>query len=117
MPAGDKTGPLGLGPMTGRAIGYCAGYNTPGYANPRPRRFFGRGLRCFGWRAWDFAPIERITPVQNSPVYPTQPQQPTREQEITMLENDAKVIEAEQKALNQELEEIKKRIEELKNKE
>lgn len=113
MPAGDKTGPLGLGPMTGRAIGYCAGYNTPGYANPRPRRFFRRGFgKGFGWKAWDFAPIERVIPVQNSPAYPTQ-QQPTKEQETTMLENDAKVIEAEQKALNQELEEIKKRIEEL----
>ncbi|NLG83887.1 MAG: DUF5320 domain-containing protein, partial [Firmicutes bacterium] len=25
MPRGDGTGPLGLGPMTGRAMGYCAG--------------------------------------------------------------------------------------------
>ena len=49
MPAGDKTGPLGLGPMTGRGLGYCAGYSNPGYANPRPRRFFRRG---FGWRRW-----------------------------------------------------------------
>ena len=34
MPWGDGTGPWGLGPMTGRAAGYCAGYNVPGYANP-----------------------------------------------------------------------------------
>jgi len=40
MPAGDRTGPLGLGPITGRAAGYCAGYPVPGYANPIP----GRGL-------------------------------------------------------------------------
>lgn len=26
IPRGDGTGPAGLGPMTGRAIGYCAGY-------------------------------------------------------------------------------------------
>jgi len=26
MPRGDGTGPWGLGPMTGRAAGYCAGY-------------------------------------------------------------------------------------------
>ena len=115
MPAGDQTGPQGMGPMTGRGLGYCAGYNTPGYANPRPRRFFRRGFgRGFGWRTWDFAPTERVVPIQNSPVYPTQPQQPTKEQEVIMLENDAKAVEAEQKALNQELEEIKKRIEELK---
>ena len=36
MPAGNRTGPLGLGPMTGRAAGYCAGYPVPGYANPIP---------------------------------------------------------------------------------
>jgi hypothetical protein len=39
MPGGDRTGPLGYGPMTGRGAGYCAGYVTPGYGNPA----FGRG--------------------------------------------------------------------------
>ena len=34
MPAGNGTGPLGWGPMTGRAAGYCAGYPVPGYMNP-----------------------------------------------------------------------------------
>ena len=34
MPRGDGTGPAGMGPMTGRAAGYCAGYNMPGYMNP-----------------------------------------------------------------------------------
>ena len=33
MPRGDRTGPSGYGPMTGRAAGFCAGYPTPGYAN------------------------------------------------------------------------------------
>jgi hypothetical protein len=33
MPAGDRTGPLGFGPMTGRAAGYCAGYPVPGFMN------------------------------------------------------------------------------------
>jgi len=41
MPAGDGTGPLGLGPMTGRAAGYCAGYTVPGYLNPRAGWAFG----------------------------------------------------------------------------
>ena len=41
MPAGDGTGPFGLGPMTGRQAGYCAGYALPGYMNPIP----GRGFR------------------------------------------------------------------------
>jgi len=34
MPFGDRTGPAGMGPMTGRAAGFCAGYPAPGYRNP-----------------------------------------------------------------------------------
>jgi len=33
LPRGDRTGPEGLGPMTGRAAGYCAGFNRPGVMN------------------------------------------------------------------------------------
>ncbi len=43
MPRGDGTGPMGTGPMTGRAAGYCAGFETPGYANAFPGRGFGMG--------------------------------------------------------------------------
>jgi len=73
MPFGDGTGPLGLGPKTGRAAGFCAGFGRPGFANPMPGypyshgyaglapvrlrwgRGFGRGLgRGLGrsWRRW-----------------------------------------------------------------
>mgnify|MGYP000858065438 CR=1 FL=1 len=38
MPGGDRTGPMGIGPMTGRGMGYCAGYNRG------PARGLGRGL-------------------------------------------------------------------------
>ncbi len=49
MPFGDGTGPNGLGPMTGRGAGYCAGYGTPGYMNPIPGRgYFGRSRGFFG---------------------------------------------------------------------
>jgi len=34
MPFGNGTGSAGLGPMTGRAAGFCAGYPVPGYMNP-----------------------------------------------------------------------------------
>ena len=33
MPLGDRTGPEGKGPMTGRQAGYGAGYSVPGYKN------------------------------------------------------------------------------------
>ena len=59
MPGGDRTGPAGMGPMTGRAAGFCAGYAMPGYSNPVGGRGYwgrgsrmgrGRGLgRSFGW--------------------------------------------------------------------
>lgn len=40
MPRGDGTGPAGMGPMTGRAAGYCAGYQSPGFMNPDLRGGF-----------------------------------------------------------------------------
>jgi hypothetical protein len=60
MPGGDGTGPAGMGPMTGRAAGFCAGYPIPGYANPVGGRGYwgaGRGFRGGGWgrRNWYYA--------------------------------------------------------------
>jgi hypothetical protein len=52
MPGGDRTGPLGLGPRTGRGLGYCSGYAYPGYLNPvYPYAGYGRG-RGWGGRGW-----------------------------------------------------------------
>lgn len=33
MPRGNGTGPMGYGPMSGRGMGFCAGYNVPGCMN------------------------------------------------------------------------------------
>jgi len=53
MPGGDGTGPVGLGPMTGRAAGYCAGYPAPGYMNPvGGRGLWGWGRGRGGGRGW-----------------------------------------------------------------
>jgi len=49
MPRGDGTGPLGMGPMTGRGAGFCAGFGVPGFMN-RGFGFFGRGRG--GGRGW-----------------------------------------------------------------
>jgi hypothetical protein len=58
MPFGDGTGPAGLGPMTGRAAGFCAGYPVPGYMNPVMGRagFFGSGVpaRPYGARLYGY---------------------------------------------------------------
>lgn len=54
MPSGNRTGPMGQGPRTGRAFGFCSGYDTPGYtkgSGTAMGRGFGRGMgrgRGFG---------------------------------------------------------------------
>lgn len=55
MPGGDRTGPAGMGPMTGRGAGVCAGYAVAGAMNPVGGRCFGgmgrgRGGGGRGWR-------------------------------------------------------------------
>lgn len=50
MPRGDGTGPVGLGPMTGRAAGLYASSPVPGFLNP----ISGRGYPIatpygYGW--------------------------------------------------------------------
>jgi hypothetical protein len=52
MPRGDGTGPMGMGPMTGRGAGYCAGFDAPGYANPGPGMAYGRGFGRGPGRGW-----------------------------------------------------------------
>lgn len=58
MPGGDGTGPAGMGPMTGRAAGYCAGYPVPGFMNPAPgvggwpRGEYFAGVPAYGFAGW-----------------------------------------------------------------
>ena len=52
MPRGDGTGPMGMGPMTGRAAGFCAGYGMPGYMNPVPGRGMGAAYGYAYRPAW-----------------------------------------------------------------
>jgi len=120
MPAGDGTGPLGLGPMTGRAAGYCAGYPVPGYMNPIPGRGwfgFGRGWsrgrgwfgRGRGWRHWYWATglpgwvrAWYGYPAFGGWAYPYGPEM-TPKEEMDMLKSQAE-------ALKQELDDIQSRI-------
>ena len=65
MPGGDGTGPMGRGPMTGRAAGFCAEQSTPGSTTPGYGQGFGRGRgrgigrgywghgRGFWWRSYN----------------------------------------------------------------
>ncbi|OQX81582.1 MAG: hypothetical protein B6D56_02050 [Candidatus Omnitrophica bacterium 4484_70.1] len=127
MPSGDGTGPLGLGPMTGRAAGYCAGYSVPGYMNPIPGRGrgwfgFGRGGgRGFGWsgcgRGWrhwywatglpGWARVAYGHPAFGGWIYPYYGPNMTPEEEMDMLRNHAE-------SLRQGLNDIQNRISTLK---
>jgi len=131
MPRGDGTGPNGQGPLTGRRMGYCAGFNAPGFISPGFGRRMGRGFgRGFRWRARitphpivqpqpaiqpQVIPIEQV-PIQQIPVQqPIQPvTQITPEQEKQMLEQEREYIENDMQALEQEMQEIKKRLKEIK---
>jgi hypothetical protein len=111
MPGGDRTGPWGYGPRTGRAAGYCSGFDVPGYANRTAWTGAGRGLgrgRGFGrGRGWRNRYFAAGLPGW-APAVP--PQAPDPEQELTALERQAK-------ALSGELERINKRLDELRKKE
>lgn len=129
MPRGDGTGPAGMGPMTGRAAGYCAGFNRPGFANPAVRGGggFGRGRGAGGGRGrrnWYFqtgmpgyARAAQGMPAYGNPASAygsarasAQGQagysQPSAEDELKMLRQQSE-------ALSQQLEQINRRIDEL----
>jgi len=52
MPGGDRTGPTGAGPMTGRGAGNCAGFAGPGLVSRMFGGGFGRGRGGRGGRGW-----------------------------------------------------------------
>jgi len=45
-------GPNNMGPRTGRGMGYCAGYDRPGYASPAGPGCAGTGRGGFGGRGY-----------------------------------------------------------------
>jgi hypothetical protein len=108
MPGGDRTGPMGMGPMTGRARGYCRGAWAPAYGAGFRRGGaavgFGRGR---GWRrmayatgqpgwargGWGFG-------------YPAPYRQPDPETEKQALQSEAQALQAELAAIERRLTEI-----------
>lgn len=112
MPAGDRTGPMGMGSMTGRGAGYCGGFAAPGFANAGPGRGpgfgFGRGRGFgrrfsgggFGWRN-RFSATGVPARAQGAPYAAGDP------------EAEKQGLKQQADALQSELEMIRKRLDEL----
>jgi len=111
MPRGDGTGPAGMGRMSGRGMGFCAGFDAPGFMNPGFGRGFGRGRgmgRGFGRGFGGGFGRARMAPMPvEAPIERYEPVQITKEDEKSMLEAELREIEFETN-------EIKKRLKELK---
>ena len=96
MPRFDRTGPEGMGPMTGRGMGYCAGF-TPAY--PRRGGFNRMGMAFrHGWRrwhrpGWDWAP-------ENEP-----------EDEISWLQQEERFLQKQLNALQERLKSLEQKPE------
>ncbi len=131
MPGGDRTGPMGRGPMTGRGAGLCAGYNAPGYANPIPGRGFGRGFWGRGWggggRGWRHMYYATGLPgwMRFGAGWPTPPMAATwedwpwaygapapgpmpRQQELQVLRDHAEALKAQLDQIGARIEELEK---------
>lgn len=130
MPRGDRTGPNGMGPMTGRGAGYCAGFSVPGFMNPfgmqgqgfsRGGRRGGRGYgRGFGYFA-------QILPYVNPAYYPVEAPQlgydnpeasvDSANRRLEVLRNQADQLESTLKSLKNHIEDLENRTSDEKKKE
>ena len=113
MPRGNRTGPWGLGSMTGRGLGYCAGYSTPGYTKG-PGMGWGRGYGLGrGWRGggggcgWRFYPGPSDVALPYPPA--TVPPWPV----TISTEDESKYLEQTLNGLKKEIQLIEKRLAEL----
>lgn len=107
MPGGNGTGPMGMGPMTGRAAGFCAGFATPGYMNPINGRGYGMGFGGGrgggrGWRNMFYATGLPGWMRSAMPYAAT----PAPEQELAVLKQQAEF-------LGNALDSIRKRVQDI----
>ena len=116
IPRGNKTGPTGLGSRTGRGLGYCTGYSTPGYTKG-PGMGLGRGYR--GGRGWGRGGWFRGRQFYPEPYYQSPnltPDPRVGASPWTMElkpEEEIKYLEDALSGMKKEIETIEKRIDEL----
>lgn len=110
MPRGDRTGPMGMGPRTGRAAGFCAGFNAPGYAGPAPGRGMGmgRGRNAGGGRGW-----RNMFYASNLPRWMRFGGNAAANYDASSPEVEKQVLIDQVHALQSELNQLRKRMDEL----
>ncbi len=115
MPGGDRRGPEGFGPMTGRGAGYCSGNTNPGFTtggrgryNSAPGRGFrgggfqrGAGFRRWGGPDYYNAPGYGYAPAPQQPAPELRP-----EDEVRMLKARARFMEQEVQLANERIAEL-----------
>ncbi|MDD3998138.1 MAG: DUF5320 domain-containing protein [Sphaerochaetaceae bacterium] len=104
MPRGDRTGPDGYGPATGRGLGYCTGHLSPGFTFGGGRGC-GRGFGGFGRGFRRGYPYPGNWGYNAVAAYPP----------ATGID-EARVLEDRAKAVEEELQAIKARLDELSSK-
>ncbi len=105
MPGRNRTGPVGTGPKTGRAMGFCAGFGLPGNANFSGTRGLGMGRGGRMGRGRGFGQGYGWTGVTNS--YLT-PQNLTTDHELESLKIQANYYENSLKEINQLIDELQR---------
>ena len=121
MPGYDGTGPAGMGSMTGRRAGYCAGYDAADRPMPGRGRAFGPGWgrgggwgRGRGYRNRAYAPgVPDQARFGYGPVWEATPTwafglstAPTPEQEMEHLRQQAERLKQQLDAIGQRIEEL-----------
>ncbi|MFC1542227.1 DUF5320 domain-containing protein [Candidatus Latescibacterota bacterium] len=118
MPRGDRTGPNGMGPMTGRGAGFCAGFSVPGFMNPfgsQGQGFARGGGRGFGRGFGNFVPVspyvtQVYNPYENPFLGHDNPDASidSANRRLEMLKNQADHLESTLKSLNKQIDELEK---------
>lgn len=112
MPGGDRTGPMGQGPGTGRAFGYCEGFDSPGFkkgvGGGMGRGFgHGRGMGMGRGRGFGHGRGFGGTYSGSFPGYPRMPFM-SKEDEVKLLKNKSDALSRTQKDIEKRLGELEK---------
>ena len=118
MPYGDQSGPAGMGPMTGRGVGFCAGYGQPGYMAPLPGRGAfgrgpggGRGFRNRYWATGVTGSQQAYTGYPAAYAVPPAYAVPAPGQELDALRDQVKFMEENVKKAQERIQELEQQAE------